>query len=442
MVRTCEGAHCSAVDKEINEVCKSEGWPIGHPVITRDSKGVCQCHCSCMALNTPVLISEGENKAIQDFKKGDSIYAAGLDLIWSKKEVVFSQGTTGNSKQPLTIYIDYGEDQHIIVTPDHLFLMPTKKLKRADNLTPEDYLINQNGEKIKINNVTIGDFYGGFHHIATDTKKPTGNLDGHLIVANGIVCADYALQIYYRSNEMKEYLHVDDMLTVGTKEYKSKYGVLEESNIKNKLFSLSSEQNIEKRPDDAVSFLPEEAAKKYQQLGMFRSFTDPTSRAWVEYLFDHFKAFYPEINYLLDWDSEVVNAYAWKTGGKRYIQLLGGLVRSQALELEGISLIIAHEVAHHYAGEPTYPSGLSCEGQSDYYAANTIMRKVWFGEQYIMVIEKAINQLTDFFQVAYGEESSFLGTNTRNGCSHPPADCRIQTYNDAVNLKPKPACAE
>ncbi|MFJ8369530.1 MULTISPECIES: M48 family metalloprotease [unclassified Bacillus cereus group] len=437
MVRECESAHCSGADAEINEVCKQEGWAIGHPVLTRDSQGICTCKCSCFALNTPIFISENEIKAIQEIQEGDYVYAAGLDLKWHQKKVVFSQGTIGKSRQPLTVYIDYGDNQHFIVTPDSLFLMENKKLKRADKLTPEDYLIDQNGNKVKINGVDIGDFYGGFHHIATATEKPSSNLEGHLILANGIVCGDYNLQIYYQSQEAlntDNFVETND-LTVGTKEYKNKYGTVDK--INDDLFIPSHKNQIIEPPSHASTFLADDDASRYKKTGSFRGFTDPNSRAWAEYLIKQYEAYYPDINFLLDWDSEVVNAFAWIDSGKRYVQLKGGLVRSKELEIEGIALVLAHEIGHHYGGDPVSSNGLSCEGQADFYGARDVMRRVWFGEFYINIMEKAIEQLSEFFKVAYtpGEEAGF-------SCAHPPGPCRIETYNAAVDLKPKPDCAK
>lgn len=439
-IRDCEAAHCSGADAEINEICKQEGWAIGHPVLTRDSQGPCTCKCSCFALNTPIFISEHEVKVIQDIQKGDYVYAAGLDLQWHQKKVVFSQGTKGKSRQPQTIYIDYGDNQHFIVTPDTLFLMENKKLKRADKLTPNDYLINQNGEKVKVNGVDIGDFYGGFHHIATAVEEPSKDLDGHLIIANGIVCGDYNLQIYYQSEDAlnTESLIETNELTVGTKEYKNKYGIID--NINDELFIPSHKNQIEEPPSNALTFLSKEESKRYTEIGAFRNFTDPNSRAWAEYLFRQYKSFYPEINFLLDWESEEVNAYAWvgENDGKRYVQLKGGLVRAKELEVEGIALVLAHEIGHHYGGEPVYSSGgLSCEGQADFYASRDIMRVVWFGEYYITVMEKAIDQMSKFFKVTYVPDNQ-----EHLSCTHPPGVCRIETYNAGVDLKPKPDCAK
>ncbi|MEH6877968.1 hypothetical protein [Priestia megaterium] len=445
-LRDCESAHCSGADAELNEICVKEGWPIDHPVLTRDSQGPCACKCSCFALNTPIFISEDEFKAVQDIKKGDYVYAAGLDLKWHRKKVTFSQGTEGRSKQPLTIYIAYGDDQHLIVTPDSLFLMEDKKLKRADKLTPEDYLINQNGEKVRIAGVVSGDFYGGFHHIATEIEVPSNDLQGHLIVANGIVCGDYMLQVYYQSKDFE-----GNQLTVGTKDYKEKYGTIEK--INDEQFIPSYKQHITKPPSNARTFIPIERSKRYLEFGSFRSFNDSISRAWTEYLFELFQRFYPEINYTLDWEEELPNAYAWIDNGKRYIRVTGGLARSKDIEMEGLALAMAHEISHHYGGDPVYPDdGLSCEGQADFYASRNVMRKVWFGEYYITVMEKAIKQIAAFFAASFSKEDEDVGREVaflpegdeKNiiSCDHPPDDCRIETFNAGVDLKPKPSCAE
>ncbi|WDZ63365.1 M48 family metalloprotease [Paenibacillus polymyxa] len=445
-IRECEAAHCGGADAEINEICKQEDWPIGHPVLTRDSQGPCVCQCSCFALNTPIFISKGKSKAVQDIKKGEFIYAAGLDLVWEKKKVAYSNGSKGSktTKQPQTIFISFGENQHLVVLPDTLFLVPGKKMKRADKLNIyDDYLINENGEKITINGIGIGDFRGGFHHIATDIQEPTTNLDGHLIIANGVVCGDYTLQIKYHSDEYKK--EFDTMLTVGTKEYTEKYGELERNLLNNEFFISSSELSVVTPPDDAYTFISNEDAKKHLESGTFRAFTDTVSRSWIEYLFTQYELHYPEINFSLDWDSEVVNAYAWETDGKKYVQIKGGLVRSTTLELEGLSLVLAHEIGHHYGGEPTYDGILSCEGQADFYGARNVMRVVWFGEFYIDVMKKAIKQLDEFFNVPFGisHEKAFLPEDTHfmNACGHPPGNCRIETYNAAIDLKPKPSCA-
>jgi hypothetical protein len=457
MARNCSAAHCSGADAELNEICKSEGWAVSHPVLTRDESGPCQCHCSCLALGTPVAIAQGQFKPIQDFKVGDKVLATGINLQWVEKEVAFSNGTTGASVQPHSVFIEYGNSS-LIVTADHLFLMPDKKLKRADRLTINDKLMASNGGELEIKSVSMGTYYGGFHHIATTTEKPNDNLDGHLLDTNGIISADYAVQLYQNQRELDSKLLVDghnDLPVVGSPEYISKNGVLQEPKEGQKLafgafshHSPPSDKNIKafvpmskarvNIPKDAASFISKEQADTLQKYPK-RPLISESAHAWADYLVTQFKAFYPAVIYEIDWYNDEVNAYAWRDEQKvGHVALLGGLIRFPAIEIEGLALVLAHELSHLYGGPPYYPgTDLSCEGQADFYGARNIMRVVWFGEYYCAVMDKSIKQLKEFF----GLPEFLPKAGAAAGCSHPPGPCRIETYNAGYDLKPKPACA-
>jgi hypothetical protein len=128
------------------------------------------------------------------------------------------------------------------------------------------------------------------------------------------------------------------------------------------------------------------------------------------------------------------------------------------LEVEGIALVLAHELAHHFGGLPLNSDNLSCEGQADFYGARIVMRRVWLGAQYLDVIEASIEQLTRFFdrkrqildsQKREGERADLPTESTGDGilasanrCGPRPDECRIETFNAAVDLQPKPDCAE
>jgi hypothetical protein len=169
-----------------------------------------------------------------------------------------------------------------------------------------------------------------------------------------------------------------------------------------------------------------------------RPWNDPLSRQWTQYLLDQHSAFYPQITYQLDWADDTVNAFAWiDASGVRHVAIKGGLVRHVALLLEGIALVIAHETGHHYGGPPTFPGGLSCEGQADFSGVRDVMRKVWFGDQYAATTRPAIAQMAAFFGVP--DSPTVPGGSA--GCNHPPGACRIATYYSAFRLTGKPACA-
>ena len=94
------------------------------------------------------------------------------------------------------VYVQYGDGQRFVVTPDHLFLMPDGKLKRAERLVPgRDQFVLAKGGTTPIVSLAIGAYQGGVHNIAATDTSVDGRLEGHLLDANGIVSGDYALQL-------------------------------------------------------------------------------------------------------------------------------------------------------------------------------------------------------------------------------------------------------
>jgi hypothetical protein len=85
--------------------------------------------------------------------------------------------------------------KHLVVTPGQPFLMQDGTLKQADKIVPgKDVLMCEDGSTTPVISVEAGLFKKGVHHIATSAEKAT-SLDGHLLLANGVVIGDYATQI-------------------------------------------------------------------------------------------------------------------------------------------------------------------------------------------------------------------------------------------------------
>lgn len=454
-IRQCSAAHCSIADPEIYAVCVQNGLPAGYPVLTKDPNGPCTCSCSCLAFGTPVQIGNNDFEVIEKIETGSKVLAAGLDLQWSEHVVEFSQGTAGSSTQPYTVLITY-EDRFLAVTSDHVFLLADKSLKRADRLIVGDELTSPDGSPIPVRSVHIGEYTAGFHHIATRKALPDEQLSGHLLNTNGVVSADYVVQISYASGERRSQFiaNHDELPVVGSPEYVAAYGddcLNAPANIAGLTLpsfiardmpdsgqpAFVAANNIRLSiPVDAHGFVSNEEAERLAQ-DPKRAWNDPAAKAWTEYLLSHYKIFFPEVTYHFDWADNTVNAYAWVQNGVRNVAILGGLVRHMALELEGVSIVTAHELAHHYGGPPTHPGSLSCEGQSDYYGVRTIMRRAWFGQYYLDMTDRGIAQMAGFFGVA----NSPTAPGGNAGCTHPAGACRIATYHAAVSLTGKPGCA-
>jgi len=162
------------------------------------------------AYGTTVNINPTAQKAIETILVGDTVFAADYTNAsqWSQQTVHSSQGTGPGGIQPLVVYIVYklqnGTGQ-IIVTRDQPFLLSTKKLKRAEQLTPGDSLVSATGASLGVLQVAMHEFRGGVHDIAI-----TLGGTGHWIVASGVVCGDFTMQINQPA---------DNSPVIGTPEY-------------------------------------------------------------------------------------------------------------------------------------------------------------------------------------------------------------------------------
>ncbi len=350
----------------------------------------------------------------------------------------FSHGKSGDSVQKYAVQIIY--DNHSLTVPaDHVFLTD-KGIKQASKMTPVDKLISENGSEVGITSIHLGEYKGGFKHIATKHEAPSPeNLKSHLINTNGIMSGDHAIQLHFDklSNASKA------EPSIGSPAYIKKWGdgVLKAPTLSsggNDKF-ISAEHLKVHVPEHAHSYIHPKVAQAKSE-DAFSEWASPEASGWTNYVMDFFHRAFPDITYELDWTDPTVNAYAWQDpNGARHVAVKGGLVQHAAVKMEGVSLVIAHETGHHYGGQPTFPTGLSCEGQADWSGSRDIMRKIWFGEEYINTTRQAITQMAGFFGVP---DSPTIPQEPSAGCDHPEGSCRIATYHAALDLMfDKPACA-
>jgi hypothetical protein len=169
------------------------------PILIFSPAGPCYCCCAMLDAAMAVAVDHTTYKPIHEFSVGDTVLVATKpDLsAWEQMPVAFSSGTGPGSDSP-TIQIRYGDPSHpdmIIASSGQLFLVAAGKLKQASRLVAgRDQLVGADGAATPIIDLIGGIAADTLHRIATSTG-PATSLAGHLMVANGVVCGDYALQL-------------------------------------------------------------------------------------------------------------------------------------------------------------------------------------------------------------------------------------------------------
>lgn len=446
----CTDARCVQAKDQVDATCHGTGSALIYiPISPENINTYCWCRCSCVAGATPVNVDGTNWKAIQDIKAGESILALQADGTWKSSPVVWSDGLGSATKPfPYAIYVVLATGTTLIVTPDHVFYMPDGSLKRADRLAPTDELALAQGLRpVKITALISGVYYGPMWNVIVEKDENPTSPFGHLINTAGVVSADWALQ-----RQRGERLTIGPQ--VGTKEYLAlhgRYGAEALTKI-DKPIILDEARGIKflphvplaPLPPGTVNLLPEGDDRAIPQELHPLDYSIPYEMA--QYLTAHYKTHFPEVTFEIDWLNEQVNAWAFKVAGRPYVRLAGGLLRHVRVQIEGAGLVIAHELGHHYGGPPRYTeadkSWASCEGQSDYWGAWIAQRKVWWGEYAIDQTTKGAAQLLDLFSNGLMMKHVVGLIGPRAGiCTHPPAQCRYDTYMAGIRVQPKPVCA-
>jgi hypothetical protein len=416
----------------------------------------CWCCCSCLAGDTLVATSETLTRKIREFAVGDLVWVAmGLDLkAWAQVGVAFSSGT-GEGGENTVVRVMFGElgaPESVYATRDQLFLMDTGKLKRASRLVPgEDALTRPGGAAAPVLSVAAGRYAKGVHHISTSTL-PAVDPAGHLIIANGVVAGDYALQIRDHDNVAPELMtpgHAG-LPEIGTPEYAERHTNLkttlyfatvdgvEGAGAPDAVFAPFASAPAVAIPSDARSFVTGDQAADIAKNGSRYPVTSDSARPLLDHLMTLFQGFRPAINFRYESANEEPNAYAFRQLGVEFVVINGGLARTTVLHFEGLALILAQAIGHLYGGDPKSGQGYSCMGVADYASTVAVLPEAFFGERSTSVIDGGIAQVSELFD--------FIEPPHREGrrgdrCTYISIDCRLKALRAGASWTALPYCA-
>ncbi|KVK96223.1 hypothetical protein WJ45_20130 [Burkholderia ubonensis] len=408
-----------------------------------------------------MAFAEREYKAIVEFQVGDLVYVADDITLksWSQRTVQFSFGTGSpgahNTMLKVTFGLPPGSD-YLLVNRTQLFLTPDGLIPAAALVPGKHQLTTANGTMRPVISLEVGEFKKGMHHIATSTgaaKSP----NGHLILAKGVVCGDWALQVAMATPSVQGALPLvaglDSLPEFGTKAYTETYPELTHKEFRVNIADISETALAEAQPN-TDEFEPYDAANTaYVPQDAFAFFTPdqawdiaryaPTytpasgaGKALLAYQFKLFGAFYPDIDFFYDERQLMPNAYIFEEYGRMHVLLTGGLARLECLSFQGLATVIATMVGAITGGPPRNSSGLSCLGTASYGGVAGVLPEVWIGLQSTPIITQGIAQITELF--SYITEPNRGGSDT---CMNVSCDCRIEAMKAAYQLLPLPHCA-
>lgn len=454
----CTDAHCSSIQSGLNEHCTVLGIPRDGVTLTFDPDlngkgkgGYCQCCCSCFGHDTPIEAAPGQFMLVQDIRASDLLMAANLDpttgkLSWQQRPVDYTGGVWLDAEPVPGMYLvtyaypgPKGEDSRlIVVTADHLFLMEDSTLKAVQLLAPGDKLRTADGGVSEVLFAANGSFTRGVYSVQLEGEFDGKSLDGHLLNANGIVCADYAVQVYYAANQIPANLvHASaaNAPEVGTPEYAAKYksakldAFLANEDAWPAGFAPQLARTIVP-PAGAHSYLTREQARDVQKNAPRGGQNNTFPVTWVNYIYAIARGMFPETNLLIDWTNELPNAYSWREWGRQTIVVTGGLVRVTGFTRNGMAIVIAEMLSY-------IKQAIDCVGPASYDAVFNVSRQLWNSGLFIDVVPNGIEEVKALF----GYVDPRHAGEGKDICKHPSLACRIQAYEAAIPMFEIPTCA-
>jgi hypothetical protein len=468
----CDEVHCTEAEQQNHNICYCNyPWldgckKLGHgdpsccsydatsPVYV-SGPNPCYCCCGCFANETNVATTSAtETKEIAEFVVGDPVWVAmdaGLNE-WAEVPVAFSAGTGRTAGVNSLIRIRYGSTgrpEIVYANRDQLFMLVDHKLKRAVKLVPGvDEIIRPDGSGAPVLDMASGKYHKGVHHIST-TTDPGKGVAGHLIIANGLVGGDYALQLQHLELTDPGVLvegHAE-LPDFGTEEYAARYTQLtadahgaaaegrDATEVTPGFVPFGAAEPVR---EDARSFVTQQQAEDIQKNGKAHPAYTGSATAMLDYLFSLFSGFNPSVMFRVDHGNELPNAYAFREFDVPFVVINGGLARQDGLSLEGLALIIGQALGHLYGGEPLNDEGYSCTGVADFAATAAMLPEAFFGARSWPIVQAGLKQVRDLFDLI---DIAHRDGRPGDTCTYISIECRLSAMEAGANSAPLPECA-
>jgi hypothetical protein len=195
-VCTCQAPYLNGCANNPRPGCCAYG-PYSPVAVAGGAKGFCYCCCGGNARGQWNAVDADEIRPLAAFVEGDTVYVAedGSLQKWSQRSVSFKGSAPVAAGVMVRARFRRGEREvEVLAHRDQPFLLPDRTLRRAGKLVPGvDSLVEADGTPVPV--LAVEDAPDGeVHHLAT-SRAPAASVDGHLVLVNGVVAGDYALQL-------------------------------------------------------------------------------------------------------------------------------------------------------------------------------------------------------------------------------------------------------
>ncbi len=443
--------HCGKIQDKINKYCKHNGLGGDTPVpqVARDGRD-CWCCCSCFAYDTPIEVTPGEFKFIQDIGMNETVLTTGPHVnSWAPKLVTEIGGMAIDTEMDCMYYLlarmeGVKEDdlRYLITTADHLYLLPDGTLRPVQELHPGDRIRKADGGVATVLFAIPGKYTGGVRHIATGPYEKGEPIDGHLLNSNGLVTADLAVQLAHYSGQLDSGLlaaeKAKSLPQAGTAAFFATYGPAQHPELHEFISDKRAwpsgftphTESLFNIPKSAVSFFTQQQAEDIQAHIEQLSPGNSAVVAMVDYLFKVYQAFNPDMLLLIDWSNELPNAYYFKNLRYPMVVINGGLARLKTINRDGLAIILSHLMAA--------ADGNKCVGPADYNGVLMFLRQAWNNDLFFQVFRKGMEQLQTLFDAV---DPMHAHENPDDICGQPSLACRIATLNAGAAMDDMPGCA-
>ena len=333
------------------------------------------------------------------------------------------------------------DSDYLLVNGDQPFLMKDRTLKLAKYLRPGvDQLLTADGSTTPIRSMEVGMFAKGIHHIAT-SRAPAKSMDGHLLLANGIVVGDYAIQRGISGGQAAgiEDVHQEQPV-FGTREYAKANAHLVTTPFAAYATAPGPEQaggNFESGHPDKSSFIPPHAlsfitraqAEELLNTAPIYPASKNAAEPDVRYLFQLFGAFFPDITFYYDQHAVLPNVYGFEQYGRSFVVVTLGWTLLEGLYFQGIAMAIAHAV--NALTQKTPSDGTSPVAVADFNIYPVFLSLFYRAPDAVKHYNLGLRQVKTVF--------GYIKDNPTG--DDIDLDCRIRTLGNSINALPLPNCA-